>query len=114
MVSIVTALIQRVLRSVRQDPGMKANRTLTSSRVKLVGALIGAGAVAAMGALGLTCGGVGSGTGSTLAGSGDAPTGTVYVQPTVKGMEAGSTSTEGPPPTTLITSMAAPAVKAGG
>ncbi len=51
---------------------------------------VGFGAVIAMGAFGLAH--QNTAPTATLAGSGDAPTGTVYVQPTAKGMVLGVTS----------------------
>ena len=61
-------------------------------RLALVG---GIGAVVALGALGI---GNGAGVPATaVAGSGDAPTGTQYVQPTVKAMVLGATTTTAVP-----------------
>jgi hypothetical protein len=52
----------------------------------------GFGAIATLGALGIGHSGGSAPAATTLAGSGDAPTGTVYVQPTAKAMILGSTS----------------------
>jgi hypothetical protein len=70
-------------------------------RVRRVALIGGVGAVVALGALGI---GHDAGVPATaVAGSGDAPTGTQYVQPTVKAMVLGATTT---------TAVPAPAVSA--
>lgn len=60
-------------------------------RVRVLG-LTGAAAFVALGALGLTYGPGNSGR-IDLAGSGDAPASTVYVQPTENAMNLGATAT---------------------
>lgn len=49
---------------------------------------------------------------STLAGSGDAPTNTVYIQPSVSAMTMGATATFTTPATVEPTTEAVPPVKA--
>jgi len=56
----------------------------------------------------------GSGHANVLAGSGDAPTNTVYVQPTVSAMTMGATATPpATPASTPAVADATPAIKAG-
>ena len=96
---------------MRQDSLMKANqKRIESPRVKLLGVVVGTSAVVALGALTVAYGGDGFGTGSSLAGSGDAPANTTYVQPTVGGF--GATAKQKSPASTVATSMAVPAVTA--
>ena len=85
--------------------------TSNRRRARRAGLIGGTAAVAAMAAFAVTHGG--APTSSTLAGSGDAPVLT-YAQPTVGGMNLGATATWSPPGSTLETSMAVPAIKAGG
>jgi hypothetical protein len=93
---------------------MEANQTrIKRIHVKKLLAAIGAGAFVVLGVLSLARGSDGIGTGSTLAGSGDAPTNTVYTQPTVPGASMGNTATQAPPASTLATSIAVPPLKAG-
>lgn len=96
---------------MRQALRMKANQTrIESPRVKLLGVVVGTSAVVALGALTVAYGGDDFGTGSTLAGSGDAPANTTYVHPTVGGF--GATATQKSPASTVATSMAVPALTA--
>jgi hypothetical protein len=72
--------------------------------------LVGGSAVVALGALGVAYGSNGSGSPSSVAGSGDAPANTTYVQPTEGAMSMGATATAAPPASTLATSVAVPAI----
>jgi len=54
-----------------------------------------------------------SGHASMLAGSGDAPTNTVYVQPSQSAMTMGATATFTTPATVEPTTVAVPPIKAG-
>lgn len=93
---------------------MSTNSTSTKRHgVKFVGAVVGTSAVAASAALMLAHDRDNSGGASTLAGSGDAPTNTVYIQPTVGGMSVGATATTTTPPSVPPTTEATPPVKAG-
>jgi hypothetical protein len=83
-------------------------------RLKRSGLVVGVGALALLGALTLGDHLGNAGVGANLAGSGDAPTNTVYVSPAVSAMNLGSTETTTVAPSVIATSMAAPAVKAGG
>ncbi|MEE6165120.1 MULTISPECIES: hypothetical protein [unclassified Mycolicibacterium] len=72
-------------------------------RGRILGVLIGAGAVAAMAGLSLAQPDSGSsGVGLPLAGSGDAPGNTTYSQPAIGQMKVGNTAT-------VTTSAASPA-----
>ncbi|MDT4999838.1 MAG: hypothetical protein QOK12_1943 [Mycobacterium sp.] len=82
-------------------------------RVQVLG-VIGIGAFAALAVLGIAYGGSHFGAGSALAGSGDAPANTTYVQPTVTGVTMGATATWTTPSLTAPTGKAVPALKAGG
>jgi hypothetical protein len=91
---------------------MNANQTSTQHRrAKHVGLAVGAAAVGAMAALGLTHG---ASTPTVLAGSGDAPTNTTYAQPAPSAMNVGSTATFSAPPSEPAIESAVPSVKAGG
>jgi hypothetical protein len=91
---------------------MNANQTSTQHRrAKRVGLAVGAAAVGAMAALGLTHG---ASTPTMLAGSGDAPTNTTYAQPAPSAMNVGSTATFSAPPSEPAIASAVPSVKAGG
>ena len=94
---------------------MNTNRTRTKRRgVKLVGAVLAGAAVVVAGALTVAFDGGGSGRGDVLAGSGDAPTNTAFVQPSVAGMTMGPTaSAPATPGTTPAVADAKPAIKAG-
>jgi hypothetical protein len=93
---------------------MNTNRTRTKRRgVKLVGAVLAGAAVVVAGALTVAFDGDGSGHADVLAGSGDAPTNTVYAQPSVAGMTMGATATATTPPSAPAVGDATPAVKAG-
>ena len=94
---------------------MNTNRTRTKRRgVKLVGAVLAGAAVVVAGALTVAFDGDGSGHANVLAGSGDAPTNTVFIQPTVSGMTMGATaSPPSTPPSTPAVADATPAIKAG-
>jgi hypothetical protein len=91
------------------------NTNQTKHRVlKLAGAAFAAAAVVVAGALTLVFGDDRSGGADMLAGSGDAPTNTVYVQPTVAGMTMGATATSpATPASTPEVADAKPVVKAG-
>jgi hypothetical protein len=89
---------------------MHANTT----RLKRSGLAVGVGALALLGALTLGDHAGNAGVGTTLAGSGDAPTNTVFVSPAVSAMNLGSTETTTVAPSAIATSMAVPPVKAGG
>lgn len=82
-------------------------------RVQLLG-IIGIGAFAALAILGIAYGDGRFGTGTTLAGSGDAPANTTYVQPTVAAATMGATATWTTPSSVMPTEKAVPPVKAGG
>jgi hypothetical protein len=94
---------------------MNTNRTRTKRRgVKLVGAVLAGAAVVVAGALTVAFDGGGSEHANLLAGSGDAPTNTVFIQPTVAGMTMGATaSAPATPATTPAVAYAKPAIKAG-
>jgi hypothetical protein len=94
---------------------MNTYLTRTKRRgVKLVGAVLAGAAVVAAGALTVTFDSNDSGQATVLAGSGDAPTNTVFVQPTVAGMTMGATaSPPATPATTPEVADAKPAIKAG-
>jgi hypothetical protein len=93
---------------------MNTKRTSTSRRgVKLIAAACAAAAVVGAGVLTVA---LDNGRGiqtSTLAGSGDAPSNTVYVQPSVSAMTMGATATFTTPTTVEPTTVAVPPVKAG-
>lgn len=82
-------------------------------RVQLL-RVIGLAALAAMAVLGIACGNSYFGSGTALAGSGDAPVNTTYVQPSVIAATMGATATWTTPEPTLATGKAVPVVKAGG
>jgi hypothetical protein len=91
---------------------MNANQTSTQHRrAKRVGLAVGAAAVGAMAALGLTHG---AATPTMLAGSGDAPSNTTFTQPVPSAMNVGSTATFSAPPSEPAIASAVPSVKAGG
>jgi hypothetical protein len=94
---------------------MNTNRTRTKRRgVKLVGAVLAGAAVVVAGALTVAFDGGGSEHANVLAGSGDAPTNTVFIQPTISGMNVGATaSPPSTPASTPAVADAKPAVKAG-
>jgi hypothetical protein len=94
---------------------MNTIRTQTKRRgVKLAGAVLAGAAVVAAGALTVTFDSNDSGRADVLAGSGDAPTNTVFIQPTVAGMTMGATaSAPATPGTTPEVADAKPAIKAG-
>jgi hypothetical protein len=82
--------------------------------VKLAGAVLAGAAVVVAGALTVAFDGDGSGRADGLAGSGDAPTNSVFIQPTVAGMTMGATtSAPATPGTTPEVADAKPAIKAG-
>jgi hypothetical protein len=80
--------------------------------IKTTCAVIGAGAFAALAALGVAAGSHPAPAPSYRASSGDAPTNTTYAQPSVPAMNLGATATFTPPGTEAPTSMAAPLIKA--
>jgi len=93
---------------------MNANRKPTSRRgVKLLGAVCAAAAVLGAGVATVVLDSGGATHTSTLAGSGDAPTNTVYVQPSATAMTMGATATFTTPATVEPTTEAVPPVKAG-
>jgi len=93
---------------------MNANRKPTSRRgVKLLGAVCAAAAVLGAGVATVVLDNGGGTQTSTLAGSGDAPSNTVYVQPSVSAMTMGATATFTTPSTVEPTTEAVPPVKAG-
>jgi hypothetical protein len=89
------------------------NTRFNRIRVQVLG-LVGIGAFAALAVLGIAYGGSHFGAGSALAGSGDAPANTTYVQPTIVGATMGATATWTTPSLSAPTGKAVPAVKAGG
>jgi hypothetical protein len=89
------------------------NTRFDRMRVQLLG-IVGIGALAALAVLGIAYGGSHFGAGSALAGSGDAPANTTYVQPTVVGITMGATATWTTPSPSAPTGKAVPPVKAGG
>ncbi|PXX07236.1 hypothetical protein [Mycolicibacterium moriokaense] len=92
---------------------MNTHLTPTKRRgVKLVGAVL-AGAAVAAAALTVTFDSNNSGHANVLAGSGNAPTNTVYVQPTVGAMNMGATATFTTPSSLPQVTEAVPPVKAG-
>lgn len=72
-----------------------------------------AGAAVTAAALTVTFDSNDSGQANVLAGSGDAPTNTVYVQPTLGGMNMGATATFTTPSSVPPVTEASPTVKAG-
>jgi hypothetical protein len=94
---------------------MNTNRTPRRRRgVKVVGAVCAAAAVVVAGALTVVFDDDGAGHANTLAGSGDAPTNTVFIQPTTAAMTMGATATEDSTPASVpATTAAVPPVKAG-
>lgn len=80
-------------------------------RVKVLG-IAGAAAFVALGALGLSTNGQPNLGGVVLAGSGDAPANTTYVQPTDSAMTMGATATMTTPSSIEATAKAVP--KSGG
>ncbi|WP_454788771.1 hypothetical protein [Mycolicibacterium lutetiense] len=69
------------------------------SRIQVTGLLLGVAAVSAMAALAFGhLEGLPAGQSNPLAGSGDAPTNTMFTQPVVGPMKLGSTVTETTPP----------------
>lgn len=81
--------------------------------MKLVGVACAAAAVIGAGALTVVFDDGGPAHTSTLAGSGDAPTNTVFVQPTVSAMTMGATATFTTPASVPATTEAVPPIKAG-
>ena len=93
---------------------MNTNRTTTSRRgVKLAGAACAAAAIVGAGVLTVVLDDSGSGHASMLAGSGDAPTNSVFIQPSVSAMTMGATATFTTPSTVEPTTEAVPPIKAG-
>jgi hypothetical protein len=92
---------------------MNTNRTPTNRHVvKLIGAVCAAAAVVGAGVLTVLLDDDG-GRANMLAGSGDAPTNTVFVQPTVSAMTLGATATVTTPASVPATTEATPPIKAG-
>ena len=93
---------------------MNTKRPPTSRRgVKLIGAACAAAAVVGAGVVTVALDDGDSGHASMLAGSGDAPTNTVYVQPSQSAMTMGATATFTTPATVEPTTVAVPPIKAG-
>lgn len=86
----------------------------TMMQLKGPALVVGFGALAVLGALAFSTHTSGAADTTDLAGSGDAPANTVYVEPTVAPMNLGATATMQTPPSSLPTSVAVPAVRAGG
>ena len=83
-------------------------------RVKPLGVVLGAAALATLGVLSFCATPPDTTTVDIpLAGSGSAPVNTTFVQPVVGGMNLGNTVTTTTPPPAPAISMAVPAVKAG-
>ena len=83
-------------------------------RLKRPGFVVGVGALAVLGALTAGSHGGNAGVAANLAGSGDAPTNTVFVSPAVSAMNLGATETPTTAPSAMATSVAIPAIKGGG
>jgi hypothetical protein len=99
---------------VRNDPDMNTIRTPTNpGGVKFAGAVLAAAAVVGAGVLTVVLDDDGPGHTNTLANSGDAPTNTVYIQPTVSAMTMGATATATTPASAPATTEAKPPIKAG-
>ena len=110
----LTASLQHFLGSGGKHPGMQSNRTHSRFlKSKILGIVVGAAAAIALMVVGVLNGVDGLTPGRTLAGSGDAPTSTVYVQPTVAGMSMGATATPVTPSSVPATTEAVPPIKAG-
>jgi hypothetical protein len=90
----------------------RKNTGFNRIRVRLLG-IIGIGALAALAILGVAYGGSHVGSGTALAGSGDAPANTTYVQPSAPAATMGATATW-TTPSAAMPPEAVPAVKAGG
>ncbi len=80
--------------------------------LKRAAAIVGVGAIIALGALAIAYDSDDSAT-ANLAGSGDAPSNTTYAQPNVSNMNMGATTTWAAPGSVEATTLASPAVKAG-
>ena len=94
---------------------MNTNRTRTKRRgVKVAGAVLAGTAVVVAGVFTVAFDRHGPEHANVLAGSGDAPTNTVYIQPTVTAMTMGATaSPPATPASTPAVADAKPAIKAG-
>ena len=79
----------------------------------MLGAACAAAAVVGAGVVTVALDDGDSGHASMLAGSGDAPTNTVYVQPSQSAMTMGATATFTTPATVEPTTVAVPPIKAG-
>jgi hypothetical protein len=94
---------------------MNTNKTPANRRgVRVMGVACAAAAVIGAGVATAVFDHGGSGHASTLAGSGDAPTNTVYVQPNNPAMTMGATATFTTPSSAPQITEAVPPVKAGG
>ncbi len=93
---------------------MNEERERSDRTVVRLLAVSGACALSALGLLGMHYAAPGSGPSAVLAGSGDAPTNTVYVQPVVGGATMGATATWTTPAATPQVAKATPPIKAGG
>ena len=92
---------------------MNANLKPSGPRgVKLAGAAFAAAAIVGAGVLTVVLDNGGAIHSSTLAGSGDAPSNTVYTQPSVTAMNMGATATLTTPASTPATTEAVPPIKA--
>ena len=79
----------------------------------MAGAVCAAAAVVGAGVMTVVLDDGNTGHVNTLAGSGDAPTNTVFVQPSVSAMTQGATATFSTPASVPATTEAVPPVKAG-
>ena len=94
---------------------MNTNKTPTTRRgVRVMGVACAAAAVVGAGVVTAVLDNGGSGHSSPLAGSGDAPTNTVFVQPAQPAMTMGATATFTTPSSAPQVTEAVPPVKAGG
>jgi hypothetical protein len=82
-------------------------------RVQVLG-VIGIGAFVVLAILSIAFSSSHFGSGTALAGSGDAPANTTYAVPGVPGASMGATATWEAPGTTMAVESASPSVKAGG
>jgi hypothetical protein len=93
---------------------MNTNRPpISRSGVKVIGAVCAAAAVVGAGVVTVVLDDHGSAHTDMLAGSGDAPTNTVYVKPSVSAITMGATATLSTPDSVPATTEAVPPVKAG-
>lgn len=93
---------------------MNANLMPLKRPLKGPALIAGLGALATLGALAFSTHNAGSAEPANLAGSGDAPANTVFVEPSVAQIKMGATESMTTPESVLATSMAVPPIKAGG